>query len=113
MQDKMNEFAFCRCNMAGPLLFLCISNTDALTACRTNHIVCRSCQTLATQPRAADHMTPGSISAGDTAWVLVSSALVLLMVPALALFYAGLFRQRGALNTLMMIVVPLALLIVQ
>src|SRR5258708_2417581 len=99
--------------MAGPLLFLCISNTDALTACRTNHIVCRSCQTLATQPRAADHMTPGSISAGDTAWVLVSSALVLLMVPALALFYAGLVRQRGALNTVMMSVVALAVVSVQ
>jgi Amt family ammonium transporter len=58
-------------------------------------------------------MTPGSISAGDTAWVLVSSALVLLMVPALALFYAGLVRQRGALNTVMMSVVALAVVSVQ
>jgi Amt family ammonium transporter len=44
-------------------------------------------------------MTPGSISAGDTAWVLVASALVLLMVPALALFYAGLVRQGGIVLT--------------
>jgi len=58
-------------------------------------------------------MTLGSISAGDTAWVLVSSALVLLMVPALALFYAGLVRQRGALNTVMMSVVALAVVSVQ
>src|SRR5258708_17230139 len=99
--------------MAGPLLFLCISNTDALTACRTDHMLCRRREPLGTQPRAADHMTPGSISAGDTAWVLVSSALVLLMVPALALFYAGLVRQRGALNTVMMSVVALAVVSVQ
>src|SRR5258708_31858056 len=58
-------------------------------------------------------MSPGSISGGDTAWVLVSSALVLFMVPALALFYAGLVRQRGALNTVMMSVVALAVVSVQ
>ena len=40
-------------------------------------------------------MNAGSISAGDTAWVLISSALVLLMVPGLALFYAGLVRPRA------------------
>ena len=43
-----------------------------------------------------------AISAGDTAWVFVASALVLLMVPGLALFYGGLVRSRAALNTLMM-----------
>ena len=42
------------------------------------------------------------ISAGDTAWVLVSSALVLLMLPGLALFYGGLVRARATLNTFMM-----------
>ena len=34
------------------------------------------------------------ISAGDTAWVLISSALVLLMVPGLAFFYGGSFATR-------------------
>jgi Amt family ammonium transporter len=38
---------------------------------------------------------------GDTAWLLVSSALVLLMTPALALFYAGLVRRKNVLSTLM------------
>ncbi len=35
-----------------------------------------------------------SINAGDTAWVLVSAALVMLMTPALAFFYAGLRLRR-------------------
>ncbi len=42
-----------------------------------------------------------AIDAGDTAWVLVSSALVLLMTPGLALFYAGMVRAKNALSSLM------------
>jgi Amt family ammonium transporter len=38
----------------------------------------------------------------DTAWMLVSAALVLLMTPALGFFYGGLVRSKNALNTLMM-----------
>jgi Amt family ammonium transporter len=38
----------------------------------------------------------------DTAWMLISTALVLLMTPALAFFYGGLARSRNALNTMMM-----------
>jgi Amt family ammonium transporter len=38
----------------------------------------------------------------DTAWMLVSTALVLLMTPALGFFYGGLVRSKNALNTLMM-----------
>jgi Amt family ammonium transporter len=38
----------------------------------------------------------------DTAWMLVATALVLLMTPALAFFYGGLVRSRNALNTMMM-----------
>jgi ammonia channel protein AmtB len=42
------------------------------------------------------------VSAGDTAWVLTSSALVLLMTaPGLALFYAGMARRKNVLATLM------------
>lgn len=39
---------------------------------------------------------------GDTAWVLTSAALVLLMTPALAFFYGGLSRQKSVLNMMMM-----------
>jgi Amt family ammonium transporter len=45
---------------------------------------------------------PPSISAGDTAWMLIATALVLLMTPALAFFYGGLVRSKNALNTMMM-----------
>ena len=47
-------------------------------------------------------MTTTPISAGDTAWLLIATALVFLMVPGLALFYGGLVRARAALNTFMM-----------
>ena len=42
------------------------------------------------------------INAGDTAWILVSSALVMLMTPGLALFYGGMVRQKNVLSTFMM-----------
>lgn len=41
------------------------------------------------------------INAGDTAWVLMSSALVLLMTPALAFFYGGMVRRKNVLSVLM------------
>ena len=53
------------------------------------------------------------ISAGDTAWVLVSTGLVMLMIPGLALFYGGLVRQKNALNTFMMSLGALGLVTVQ
>jgi len=42
------------------------------------------------------------ISSGDTAWMLASSALVLLMTPGLAFFYGGMVRARSVLNMMMM-----------
>ena len=53
-------------------------------------------------------MTQATLSSGDTAWVLISSALVLLMTVGLAFFYGGLVRPKNALNTMMMSVVALA-----
>lgn len=41
------------------------------------------------------------ISAGDTAWVMISTALVLLMTPGLALFYAGMVRSKNVVSTLL------------
>ncbi len=43
-----------------------------------------------------------ALSAPDTAWMLVATALVLLMTPGLAFFYGGLVRSKNALNTMMM-----------
>src|SRR5438309_604567 len=58
-------------------------------------------------------MTQATLSAGDTSWVLVSSALVLLMTVGLAFFYGGLVRPKNALNTMMMSVVALGVIGVQ
>jgi len=44
----------------------------------------------------------GTPNTGDTAWLLVSAALVLLMTPGLAFFYGGMVRARGVLNMIMM-----------
>jgi len=44
---------------------------------------------------------PNNISAGDTAWLLASAALVMLMTPALGFFYGGLVRRKNVLATIM------------
>ena len=48
------------------------------------------------------------IDSGDTAWMLCATALVILMTPALGLFYAGLVRSKNTLNTFMMCVAAIA-----
>ncbi len=53
------------------------------------------------------------INGADTAWVLVSTALVLLMTPALALFYGGLVRSKNVLSTFMHSFFALGLVTVQ
>ncbi len=45
---------------------------------------------------------PDGLSAGDTAWVIAATALVLFMTPGLAFFYGGLSRQKSVLNMMMM-----------
>ena len=50
-----------------------------------------------------------ALSAGDTAWVLVCAALVLLMTPGLAFFYGGMVRTKSVLNMMMMSVVTIAI----
>ncbi|MEG3901892.1 ammonium transporter [Microcoleus sp. B4-C5] len=55
-------------------------------------------------------VVPNPIDTGDTAWMLVSSALVLLMTPGLAFFYGGLVRSRNVLNTMMMSLIMMGLI---
>ena len=43
-----------------------------------------------------------AIDTGDTAWIMISAALVMLMIPGLALFYGGMVRGKNVLSTLMM-----------
>jgi Amt family ammonium transporter len=50
-----------------------------------------------------------ALNSGDTAWVLTSAALVLFMIPGLALFYGGMTRSKGVLNMTMMVMGALGL----
>ena len=54
-----------------------------------------------------------AINSGDTAWLLTSAALVMLMTPALGFFYGGLVRRKNVLSTLMHSWFILALISVQ
>ena len=54
------------------------------------------------------NLAAAKVDTGDTAWMLVATALVLLMTPALGLFYAGLVRSKNTLNTFMMCVAAIA-----
>ena len=56
---------------------------------------------------AQDAVPPPTIVPADTAWMLVATALVLLMTPALGFFYGGLVRSKNSLNTIMMSFVAL------
>jgi len=53
------------------------------------------------------------VNTGDTAWVLASSALVMLMTPGLALFYGGMVRRKNALGTVMQSFTIIGLISVQ
>lgn len=73
--------------------------------------------TDAAKPADAAPATPPDVkpvlNTGDTAWMLVSSALVLLMIPGLALFYGGMVRQKNVLSTFMHSFVAMGLVGVQ
>jgi Amt family ammonium transporter len=64
-------------------------------------------------PAAAFAETTGAISSGDTAFVLISAALVMLMTPGLALFYGGMVRNKNILGTLMQSFTAIAVITVQ
>ncbi|MEE8575591.1 MAG: ammonium transporter [Thermodesulfobacteriota bacterium] len=55
----------------------------------------------------------GKIDSGDTAWILVSTALVMFMTPGLAIFYAGMTRSKNVLGTIMQSFFILCLISVQ
>lgn len=57
--------------------------------------------------------TTGKIDTGDTAFVLLSAALVMLMTPGLAMFYGGMVRRKNVLGTIMQSFIAIALVSVQ
>ena len=96
---------------------LLILLTAVLGLCAAGPVVAQVPATAPQAPGAASAPAPvpaPKIDTGDTAWVLMSSALVLLMTaPGLALFYGGMVRQKNALGTLMHSFIILALISVQ
>ncbi|HQH26702.1 MAG TPA: ammonium transporter [Oligoflexia bacterium] len=54
-----------------------------------------------------------AVSAGDTAWVLISTALVMMMTPALAFFYGGMVRKKNVLSTLNLSFITIGLISIQ
>lgn len=67
--------------------------------------------TIMAMPALAEEA--GKINAGDTAWVLVSAALVMLMTPAVGLFYGGMVRKKNVLAIIMQSFIILALISIQ
>ena len=65
------------------------------------------------QPSQTAAAVVSKIDTGDTAWVLVSTALVMLMTPGLALFYGGMVRGKNVLGTFMQSFIAIALISVQ
>src|SRR5581483_11264268 len=71
---------------------------------------CRDAQAAARADRGLGRRVIAAaarIDSGDTAWMIVATALVLMMTPALGLFYAGLVRSKNTLNTFMMSIAAL------
>ncbi|VAV84632.1 Ammonium transporter [hydrothermal vent metagenome] len=64
-------------------------------------------------PGAAFAAEESAINAGDTAWVMISTALVMLMTPGLAFFYSGMVRKRNFLSTMMQSFLMLCLISLQ
>lgn len=57
--------------------------------------------------------TPPKVDSGDTSWILISSALVMLMTPGLALFYGGMVRSKNVLGTIMQSFIALGVITIQ
>jgi ammonium transporter, Amt family len=64
-------------------------------------------------PAIASAEETSKISYPDTAWIMISSALVMLMLPGLALFYGGMVRRKNVLSTLMHSFIPLGVITIQ
>jgi Amt family ammonium transporter len=67
---------------------------------------------LVTPATEVTTMTEGTIDTGDTAWLLMSAALVLLMTPGLAFFYGGMVAKKNVISTMLQSFVCLGLITV-
>jgi Amt family ammonium transporter len=84
----------------------------ALASRRVAVLVAAAAPLLVPTLAHAEEAAP-KIDSGDTTWLLVSTALVMLMTPGLALFYGGMVRKRNVLSTFVHSIFSLALISVQ
>ncbi|MBC7785257.1 MAG: ammonium transporter [Burkholderiales bacterium] len=89
---------------ARPLRWLpCLAATAALAL--TSLAMGQDAPTTAPAEVVAPAAGPIAVDTGSTAWMLISSALVLFMMPGLALFYGGMVRAKSVLNTFLNVMV--------
>ena len=62
---------------------------------------------------ASDQSSIPTVNTGDTAWLLISTALVMLMTPGLALFYGGMVRRKNVLGTIVQSFIALGVITIQ
>ena len=75
---------------------------QTLLSCRKRLLLPVLLLTTAPALHAAESAAPAAINSGDTAWMLTATALVLfMMIPGLALFYAGLVKSKNVLSLFM------------
>lgn len=68
---------------------------------------------LAAAAASAGEIFPPKVDSGDTAWMLISASMVLLMTPGLAFFYGGLVRKKNVLSIMMQCFIVLCLISIQ
>ena len=67
----------------------------------------------AVPPSVQTAPVPPKVDTGDTAWVLIASALVMMMTPGFALFYGGMVRSKNVLGTIMQSFIVLGVITIQ
>ncbi len=112
---KVLEFCFSR-KGAAVALMMALSFFTVTTLLAQTAAAPAAATTAAAAPAAVAPAAPAAapaISAGDTAWILASAALVLFMTPGLAFFYAGMVRKKNVMATIMQSFFMICLISVQ
>src|SRR4051812_40333122 len=96
MNDTVPKFRI------GPTMNLLTKTSALALLAAPSAVYAQAAPDLNAKLAALEAATKSAQSAGDNAWMLVSSALVLMMTaPGLALFYGGLVRKKNVLGTMM------------
>ena len=95
-------------------LLICLAMLAGGVALYAQDVNAQAPEAAAAAPEASAAPGPPKIDTGDTAWVLVSTALVLAMTaPGVMLFYGGMVRSKNAMDTIMQSFIILCLISIQ